>query len=291
MLSRNSKWLLVLLSLVAIATTKAAPTIDNSDSKLTAQPVSPASDLVVSSSALSSPQKGLSNPADNLSVDETGLLSNTGNSALADIAAEFLKPPADFTNSSALPPGTRPLPAVPAALFMGLTGFLCVTLVRDRKFWLTAVTFILWAGQTGIAALPQAASHLVGRKQIGQFSQQQSYSLALQEQSSRLRSELEGTEYIGLLHHLEGIPTLHHTPYAIRYTIYAIRDTHYAIRTQFPYLISAFICLTYDVRQFVCFSPAFIFDNLSRGPPTNLCECCVPYERPFACKAVRSGLI
>lgn len=240
--SRNAKWLVALMSLVAGATLHAAPTIGDSNAKISQALLS-----------YSDGGKACSN--------EVSLLSGTADTTLAKVAVDILKPP-DLTDPSALPPGTKSLPAVPAALFMGLTGFLCVTLVRDRKAWLAGIAFLLWAGQTGFAALPQAASYLIERRQLSQYSQQQYYGSALQEQTSRLRSDLEGTEYISLLHHLEGIPT------KIRNTKHDVRHTIYEVHIVFPYLIQTLDGLAFEVRQFTCFSPAFIFDNLSRGPPT-----------------------
>jgi len=247
--SRNVKWLIVMMSLVTVATVHAAPTIGDNDAKI-AQAVLPYSDGV------------------NACANEVNLFSGTADTALAKVAVDILKPPADFTNPSALPLGTKSLPAVPAALFMGLTGFLCVTLVRDRKVWLAALTTILWAGQIGITTLPQKcrvcfAHHLNKRWAVPTLPY-------LGEQASRLRSDLEGTEYVGLLHHLEGIPS------TLRDTRYAIRDTRHEIRTKniaavnsvYTYLIQAFNYLSYDVRQFTCFSPAFIFNSIPRGPPT-----------------------
>jgi len=264
-LSRNAQWLFVLLSLVTATTVSAAPTVGNSDPKLAVRPVSPASDLATAS-RFPATARFAKTSADSPSVGGVGLLSDTCDSALADIAAEFLKPPADFTNASALPPAARPLPAVPAALFMGLTGFLCVTLVRDRKFWLTATTFILWAGQTGIAALPQAASHLAGKRHIKQQAcSNLAYTREL-ENSDRLRSNIEGTQYVGLLHHLEGIPTKKRT------TNYEQRTTNItAINTVFSHLIQTTNCLVLKVRHWrIFFSPAFIFESIPRGPPISL---------------------
>ena len=270
MKTRNAKWFFALVLLVAVATVKAAPTIGDTDAKLVAHSVS------------------LSSPADSHSADQVRLISGTCDSALANIATDFLKPPADFKNLAVLPPGTKSLPAVPAALFMGLTGFICVSLVRDRKVWLAVATTILWAGQVGFTALPQAASHLISRTQIGQNSQQQNYSSVLKGRSSRLRSDIEGTEYIGLLHYLEGIPaTVRNTQAcpersrgnAIRNlalersegTKYEQRTTNYApqfaIIGQLFYLPQVTNCLVKIAKQLTCFSPASIFESLPRGPP------------------------
>jgi len=60
----------------------------------------------------------------------------------------------------------KSLPAVPGALLMALAGFLCVSLVRDRRIWLTA---ILWVAHVGLATLPQFVSYLNSKKQAEQF--------------------------------------------------------------------------------------------------------------------------
>jgi hypothetical protein len=247
--ARKAKWVFALILLVAFSEAKSAPTIGGGDkAKLVADKMSPASN------------------ADVPSVGELELFKGTNNSSLTHIAAEILKPPVDFMSNSALPPGAKPLPPVPAALFMGLTGFICVTLVRDRKVWLTVVAALLWIGQIGITALPKAAVHLVGRRH--QYLQQQ-YSSALQKRFSGLRINLVDREYAGLLHHLEGIPTkIRSTKHDIRHTVLFPRVTEgYALNTVFPYLIRALNCLAFEVRQFCCFSPAFIFENFARSPP------------------------
>jgi hypothetical protein len=89
---------------------------------------------------------------------------------------------------------------------MVLTGFLYVSLVKDCKVWLAALAGLLWAGQAGIAALPQLAAHLSSKKHIQQKSPVNTVCLYQFEDSYRLRSDIEGTEYIGLLYHLAGIP-------------------------------------------------------------------------------------
>jgi len=266
--TRNAKWFFALVLLVAVATAKAAPTIGDTDAKFVAHSVS------------------LSCPADSHSADQVRLISGTCDSALANIATDFLKPPADFTNLAVLPPGTKSLPAVPAALFMGLTGFICVSLVRDRKVWLAVATTILWAGQVGITALPQKCRVCIAHHVNKRWAVPTLPSIG--EQASRLRSDNENTEYIGLLHYLEGIPaTVRNTQAcpersrgnAIRNlalersegTKYEQRTTNYApqfaIIGQLPYLPQVTNCLATIAKQFTCFSPASIFESLPRGPP------------------------
>lgn len=283
MSSRTARWLIVMMSLVTGARINAAPTTASSplscltkedkggaggdiDAKNPAQrwagqSVSPASNLVVSLSRSVSAilRRDESNPTGSPSIDEVGLFSSTGNSALADIGAELLKPPADFSNLSSLPPGTRTLPAVPAALFMCLTGFLCVTLVRDRKVWLAALTAILWIGQAGFATLPKFASFV---KREAYIEKNTRYAL------------------------MEGIPVPANSEQRTAYTLNELRTPNnelrttnselrttnkspqFAINTVFFYLIQTTNCLAIKVEQFFCFSPAFIFEIQPRGPPT-----------------------
>ena len=238
----SKKCLVLLVSLIAAATVSAAPTMSDCNKMFVAAAVPPDSD------------------AHTLSVRQTNPITEPSNSHLASIGAELLKPPTDFTNSP--PAGTKSMPAVPAALFMVLTGFLCVSLVKDRRFWLAALAGLLWAGQAGIAALPQLATHLGSKKHIQRKSTVSIVCLHHLDNPGRLRSDIEGTQYIGLLHHLAGIPDaksryLHKDTYPSQP---AIIITRYVLN---PLLT----CLAARAKQPVCFSPAFIFAQLPRGPP------------------------
>lgn len=189
-------------------------------------------------------------------------------SHLSEAAAEFFKPPQTFTGSPSAFVGARSLPAVPGALLMGLTGFLCVSLVKDRRFWLATFTGLLWAGQTGIQALPHLALHFGNRSRIEQqFDLEFTYQYNLE--NSRLRSDVEGTQYIGLLHHLAGIPdgTIHQFSHKSGQTRDEFRAPQFALREFSSNLIFETKCLAAKVEQIIFFSPAFIFDNLARGPP------------------------
>jgi hypothetical protein len=185
---------------------------------------------------------------------------------LANLGRELIQPPTSLAVlGDTQGNNVKPLPAVPAAIFMVLSGFLCVSLVRDRRVWLAALAGLLWAGQTGIQVLPQLALRL----SHGNHSKQQLYAeLAYPhylENSHRLRSDIEGTQYIGLLHHLAGIPV-------IAKSRYLHKDAH--TYTSQPAVIPAqtglsplLVCLASITEQFTSFSPAFIFANLARGPP------------------------
>jgi hypothetical protein len=194
---------------------------------------------------------------------------------LASLGKELLQPPASFAVlGDTQGNNVKPLPAVPAAIFMVLSGFLCVSLVRDRRVWLAALAGLLWAGQTSIQALPQLALRLSSRN----HSQQQlcaelAYPHHL-ENSHRLRSDIEGTQYIALLRHLAGIPDSPASFLQSRLSFLRKQESRtvenapqFAI-AQFPsYLFPATNCLASRAEQFISFSPAFIFAQLARGPP------------------------
>ncbi|MBA7708175.1 hypothetical protein ES703_117067 [subsurface metagenome] len=175
-----------MLLLVTATATKAGPTTSNYNESFVAGAVSPTSEAHISF------------------VHKTSHIIKPSNSHLAAIGKEILKPPADFTDSA--PVGAKILPPLPAALFMVLTGFLCVSLVKDRRFWLAALAGLLWAGQAGFHAIPQLAAYMSSKKHIQQKSPANTACLYGVEDCCRLRSDIEGTQYIGLLHYLAVIP-------------------------------------------------------------------------------------
>jgi len=221
---------------------------------------------------------------------------NTWN--LASIAAELLKPPADFSVASTSPGQVTALPAVPSAVFMALTGFICVSLVKDRKLWIAALAGLLWAGQAGFTVLPQLARHVATRKQTQPLALPSLNYRPELFYCERARGDIEGTRYIGLLRYLDGIPntansvqrrpckvqgigySVQHLHFlnAKRYTLNASRHTTYKIRhtTESPQFAWASVCdfsvpatkrLAYINKRHFYFSPAFTFENLARGPP------------------------
>jgi hypothetical protein len=226
---------------------------------------------------------------------------NTWN--LASIAAELLKPPADFSVASTSPGQVTALPAVPSAVFMALTGFICVSLVKDRKLWIAALAGLLWAGQAGFTVLPQLARHVATRKQTQPLALASLNYRPELFYCERARGDIEGTRYIGLLRYLDGIPntansvqrtepertaySAQRAAYSVQgtiflnnkcYTLNASRHTTYNIRhtTKSPQFAWASVCdfsvpatkrLAYINKQHFYFSPAFTFENLARGPP------------------------
>jgi len=272
MLLQGNKPLFAVLLLLAVSVANASPTATTDNT------IMPTVQQVPDTPTVAAPNNEAIEPID---------------SKLADIGRLLLTPPALSTSSSFSAstsgqfPHAKSLPAVPAAILMVLTGFLCVSLVRDRRVWLAALASLLWVGQAGIQALPQLALRLSHKN----HSQQQLYAGLTYpyylENSSRLRSDIEGTRYMGLLHHLAGIPDstmsfsrtmsflqprlsfLHKQE--SRNTSHEPRSTNrapqFAIIRQLSCLIPATNCPASRAEQFICFSPAFIFAQLPRGPP------------------------
>ncbi len=137
-------------------------------------------------------------------VHKTSYIIEPSNAHLANIGVELLKPSVDLRSSA--PVGAKILPPIPAALFMVLTGFLCVSLVKDRRLWLAALVGLLWAGQAGFHAIPQLAALMSSKKYIQRKTPDNTACMYRVEDCRRLRSDIEGTRYIGLLHHLAAIP-------------------------------------------------------------------------------------
>jgi hypothetical protein len=240
-LGRNEKLCLVTLLLAATAAS-AAPTA------VTVDAVAPAVEMALDTTVVTVPDSEVAGPVD---------------AKLANLGRELLQPPNFAVLSDTRGNHVKPLPAVPAAILMVLSGFLCISLVRDRRFWLAALTGLLWAGQVGINVLPQLALRFSqGNHSQQQFSAELNYPHCI-ENSNRLRSDIEGTQYIGLLHHLAGIPDVKSFHKATTHT-YTAQPAIILARIGLDPLI---VCLASMSEQLISFSPAFIFINLARGPP------------------------
>ena len=193
------------------------------------------------------------------------------NAKLANLGKEFLQPPASSASLSNTQGNlVKSLPAVPTAILMVLTGFLCVSLVKDRRVWLATLAGVLSLGQAGVQAVPKMALRLSHRIHNGQQLDAELTSPYHLENSNRLRSDIEHTQYIGLLHHLAGIPDNTMSFLSSRQSSQTedeFRAPQFAIMGLSSHLIPATDCLAAKVEQIIYFSPAFVFDNLPRGPP------------------------
>ena len=172
------------LSLALVIVANGAPAVSNCDEGFVAGAWSANTDEHITSSS------------------QSGQVGGTYNPHLPRIGEELLKPPA----SPASDVGIRSLPGVPATLFMVLTGFLCVSFVKDRRVWLASLTGLLWLGQAGLSAIPELALHIASKRQTKQQCPGSVTGVHRDKHCHRTRSNIEGTQYIGLLRHLAGIP-------------------------------------------------------------------------------------
>jgi hypothetical protein len=198
-------------------------------------------------------------------------------SGFADLTRKFLRPPVctaaaggDKVNH------VKSFPAVPTALLMVLTGFLSITFVRDRKLWLAAIAMVLCLGSACLNAVPHLALSLSGRVSARwQFATGLSHSY----QSGsllRTRSDIEGTGYIGLLHKLAGIPGCENLsdlfPQSSKTGITGqiankFCPPQFAVVRFLSNTVPLTDCPANMTGQIDCFSPAFTFAHIPRGPP------------------------
>jgi hypothetical protein len=238
---------------------------------------------IFSTSAASTASSCSLDPEINLSSGLNSLCSSSYPN-LAHIGEEIFNPPTEASTRSALPARVRSLPGVPAGIFMVLVGFLCVSFVNDRRIWLASLAGLLWLGQTGLAAIPQAASHIIKRN-AAQNCPDNGLAAGRADRNGRLRSEVEGTQYIALLRHLAGIPALIsssiptslsslrtmqrylETPGNIAVSAHSAQTSEYAIARAASNITDLTVRSACAAEYSVRFSPAFVFSNLARGPP------------------------
>ena len=242
--TKNLMWVTVVL--LAVAVTDAAPTIGRSGMDISWSVVSLNSDNHVPD------------------VTHAVQIINFRDCPLAASAADFLNPPTDFASPAGpLSANAKTLPAVPGAILMVLAGFLCISVVRDRRVWMAAAAGLLWAGQVSLRAIPQLTLHLGPRTHHGQNAcAGPSYHYV--SGCSRPHHDVGDTKHVGLLRRLADIAVGQVMP---RHGQANMAAPLWATLTEQDRLNTSAICLASRAREFICFSPAFIFDNLARGPP------------------------
>jgi hypothetical protein len=256
LLGNIRKGLLLFLSLLVASAVSAAPTVGDCSSYLVAPPLSPSPDAPAVHACPRQEHSG---------ACEINQIGEPTNSQLASVAAELFKPPV-ATDLQAQSISAKSLPPVPSALFMALSGFLCVSLVKDRRVWLAALAGLLWLGQTGFAALPQLASHLCSKKQIQQQSPTSLTYVSQLEGSFRLRSNFVIRNSLFDIHYSACCISSPSDRSTFSQREDRFRLPQSAILPQFS-LIQTNFCSAVRTEQIVSFSPAFIFARLARGPP------------------------
>lgn len=141
--------------------------------------------------------------------------------------------PAEFTNSASAGAGIFHSNAI---IFMVLTGFFCLSLVIDRKLWLTTLTAPLRTGQSEISYVPQLYGIPAGKITFPSYISMH----------DKIRQKYNIHEAIYI------------TNAVLKYTIKHFSSLHK------PALVCC-MALSYELKK--SFSPAFIFVRLARGPP------------------------
>lgn len=257
MLSIVNKTLCILLLLLVVSTAKASPIVISCTDTL--------GDSFFCTDTLTT----ISCEA----IDFVGPIS----SKLVNPTSESLKVPVYFVDLNiATTDYVKPLPATPTAILMVLTGFLCISLIRDRKVWLTMLAGLLWASQTGVQAVPQLVLRLGERVHPRSRVVAEASQLCLKSKITRPRCDIDGTRYIGLLRYLAGIPdskdVSHLCCKAGYFDALAQKKDKFGLpEFKITKLLSCIIHKSSSAASIaqdtVCFSPAFIFQCLSRGPP------------------------
>jgi len=235
---------------------------------------------------------GASSPADQTSlIFDTDVVSD---SSLADIGTELTKIPsteetaghlASVFGVSGVSSDYKVIPAVPAALTLVLTGFLCISLVRDRKTWLAACVGLVCLSHFGISALPKLADNLRVALKPGEVSSVVSRRIALFASRLRVRSEVEETRYIALLRMLSGIPDsgrsstfniISSTDSVCNLVISTQSNLKYKVSTFAAYISNLFgfetlsSCPVRSTGHSLAFTSAFCISNLPHGPPSRI---------------------
>jgi len=210
-------------------------------------------------------------------------------SELVDAGRVLYQPFDVFGGSATSRNNVRELPAVPGAILLGLTGFLCVTLVRDRKTYLAIFIAMISLGQQGIYAVPELAARFGHAGHIAKHSlEAKSHNVYLPNIAFWGRDS-EERDFFGLLRRLAAVPGHAH--------IFANINIRQGGNRRFkgglllleepgsfctskvavpsipavPSIQSILNPLTeFPAERLTCiipFSPAFTFTHLARGPP------------------------
>jgi hypothetical protein len=176
---------------------------------------------------------------------QTSQATPTNDSVLAAVAQGLFRLPTDHdTSAPSASAAVTTVPAVPGALYLALTGFFAVVLGRNRKAVPAAFIALVCLSQTATHAANSFACTALGKKHCRKNSAPPELSRSHRLVTiSAMRRVVEPGQYTNQLA-----------------TSSAIMPDQYHLDTQSK-------CLSSTYEDFICFSPAFLFDNLARGPP------------------------
>ena len=267
--STKNNGLILLLSLLLLSTAKGAPTLTDCKSKYTSCSFLLHKNICIFSNQQKYPGLTAKNNYENY------------------LAVEFRKPPASPSGLQASTTNIKSLPSIPDALLMALGGFLCVSIIKDRKFWIAFLTSLLWLGQSGFTILPYLVSHFAHQKPIEQKQKPNTTCICKYGGTTHTRNDVKDTKYIGLLHQLASITKFKNTLTDIHSTITYKNNYYQNLHTKaFEYLqikithISQQLnankqsrinplpnCLVLKYSRDIFHSQAYSFPNITRGPP------------------------
>lgn len=183
-------------------------------------------------------------------------------------------------------PKVRTLPAVPGAIFMTLMGVFCILFFQERRTLVTVFAGIVILSQYGIKSLPKLTSRLTHGKIITGLPDGENSFAFHNRPSNRPPARSDSIRFIGLLHRLatsapDDVP-LHNRKGGYRFSastggknLSLVNESVRTGATSFALtLLSSNVYSNSLIKNWIkrsksipVFSPAFIFDNLSRGPP------------------------
>ncbi len=210
---------------------------------------------------------------------------------LNDIESKFNRPFVNYDVQIDSILHYKSMPAGPKALLMVVASFVCISLVRDRRFWINALIGLLWAGQTGLNILPHVVSRLSSNKNDEEFFSF-NYDGYYRPVNNGLPVNLDDTRYIGLLRFLAGIPesaiSFPLPPYLLKnfdnrekldnsygYAYCNSTNSKKPVTTKQTIIITLLSFSEHSIQytRFYClklinvFSESFDFVQLARGPP------------------------
>jgi hypothetical protein len=209
-------------------------------------------------------------------------------SELVDAGRVLCQPFDVFGGSTASRNNIRKLPAVPGAVLLGLMGFLCVTLTRDRKTYLAILIAMISLGQQGIYAVPELAARFGYAGHIVKHSlETKSHNGYLPNIAFWGRGS-EERNFFGLLRRLAAVPGHHTNTFtnASQGENKRFKDGLLLLEEAGPFYTSKRAIpsvpavpsiqssltplVEFPAERFthtILFSPAFTFTRLARGPP------------------------
>ena len=188
-------------------------------------------------------------------------LSSANNPEISQLAILY---PAtmDVSASETMSVSAMVLPAAPASGLLTFVGFICISLIRNRRIWLAGFAGLSLAGQTGTQTVVSSSRDDDSQARGNLF---RSYPKGL-----TLRNTADVFAFSQ-----KDIPRVNFTNTAFGTAVGS--DCHWSYSAVLNLVLRSYsngLCLVSGTRQFVCFSPALIFCRRPRGPP-------ISQMRPF----------